>query len=392
MALVLVGYILASAVCAFSPLRITRPSQVIYWFCFFTVYVPGLFIPLYLQLDNGLTLLLLQLSLAGGMLLIGFSYKISLLNIRLHPLDRRLFWGAFSVLFLLGNAAMLYTFRGRLHIASIGDVYSVRTPAKQLIQANPTIGYISQFLAIVMNPLLMGYGLVSRRKTLFVLGALGEVLLYSTAALKQQIAAPIGVFILYYSIKRDRGGWAPKMGLFLAAILFVLTTVAIGLKPGVIFNLASVVIVRTFTIPGAEMAEYQHFFETFPHTYLGHVAGFKLLFPNPYILSLGEEVSSFYGMTGKYGLTNANASFFAMDGIGGFGLPGILLMGILCALVFWLLDSCARKYPLKFSVPVLVMITMSLTNVSLFTTLLGNGLIALMLLFIIMPRDLRNSN
>jgi hypothetical protein len=392
MALIVLGYLLASVVCAFSPLRISRPSQVIYWFLFFTGYVPGLFVPLYLQLDNGLTLLFIQLSLTGGMLLIGLSYRVRLLRIRPYPVDRRLFWGAFSALFLLGNAAVLYTFRGKLQIASIADVYSVRSSAKQLLQASPGIAYISQFLSLVMNPLLMAYGLVSRRKMLFVLGMIGEILLYSTAAAKVQMVAPLIVFVFYYTIKKDRGGWAPKMGLLFASIFFILTTITIGVKTGAIFNLAFVVLVRTFAIPGAAIAQYQYFFETFPHTYLGNVAAINLLVPNPYTLSLGEEVSSFYGSSSQYGLTNSNANFFAMDGIAGFGLPGILLMGILCALVFWILDSCAGRYPLKFSVPVLAMIIMSLTNVSLFTTLLGNGLIVWMLLFIFMPRDICTPN
>jgi hypothetical protein len=169
----------------------------------------------------------------------------------------------------------------------------------------------------------------------------------------------------------------------------VLTTLSIGVQPGPLFNFTFLFLVRTFTIPGSEMAQYQHFFQTMPHTYLGHVGLIGRFVPNPYELSMGEEVSSFYGLTGKYGLTNANASFFAMDGIGGFGLPGILLMGILCALVFWILDSCARDFDLKFSVPVLAMVIMSLTNVSLFTTLLGNGLIAIMILFVVAPREMR---
>jgi hypothetical protein len=141
-------------------------------------------------------------------------------------------------------------------------------------------------------------------------------------------------------------------------------------------------------MPGMLIAQYHYFFEAFPHTYLGHVTGLNLLFPNPYNLQLGEEVSSFYGITSKYGIVNGNASFFAMDGIAGFGLIGIPLMGLLCAAVFWILDSCARNYSLKFTVPVLTMIIISLENASLFTTLLGNGLIVWMLLFITMPRNL----
>ena len=388
--LVILGYALALMVCVLSPKRIVRPSQVIYWFCMFAVYIPGLFIPLYLQLENGFELLLLQLSLAGGMILIALSYRVQRFRVRPYPIDKRLFWLSFAILYIAGNFALVYTFRGMMHLASFDDVYSVRTPAHQLLEANPGIAYISQCLASVMNPLLMGYGLAFRRRSLFVIGALGEVMLYSTAAAKLQIAAPIVVLLLYFSLKRDRGGWVSTVAGVFTAMFFVLTIFAIGVEPGPLFNLAFLFIVRIFTIPGSEMGQYQHFFETMPHTYLAHVGVIsRFVMPNPYELSMGEEVSSFYGLSGKYGLTNANASFFAMDGIGGFGMPGILLMGLLCALVFWIVDSCARDFELKFSVPVLAMVIMSLTNVSLFTTLLGNGLIAWMLLYLVMPRESR---
>ena len=387
--LMIIGYSLALLVCVMSPRKVRRPSQAIYWFCFLVVYVPGLFIPLYLQLENSFSLLLLQLSLAGGTLLIALSYKIPRFAIRSYPLDRRLFWMIFLAAYIAGNAALIYTFQGMFHFATLSDVYSVRTPAKHILAANPAIGYASQLLAIVMNPLLMGVGLVCRRRSLFVLGVMGELLLYSTAAIKIEMVAPIVVIVFFYTLKKDRGGWVPMMAMLFAGMFFVLTTLASGLQPGPLFNIATVLLVRTFTIPGSEMGEYQHFFSNMPHTYLGNVTGVNLIMPNPYQLSIGEEVSSFYGITGKYGLANANASFFAMDGIGGFGLGGVVLMGVLCALVFWILDSCARDYELKFSVPVLSMVIMSLTNVSLFTTLLGNGLIMWMILFIVMPRDLR---
>jgi hypothetical protein len=388
-ALVIVGYALASITCAFSPLRIRRASQGIYWFLFFTVFIPGLFVPLYLQLDNGFTLLLIQVSLASGMLLIGCCYRIPLLNFRLYPVNPGLFWGVFGVLFVVGNAAVLYTFRGMLQIASIETVYSVRLPAREVLRAHPAIGYTFVFLGSVMNPILMGYGLFSRKRLLFVLGTLGEIVLYSAVAEKQQMLAPLLVFILYYTIKRDRGGWVPKMGLFFTGLLFVLTTISVGIKPGPIFNLSSVVLVRTFTTPGAEIGQYQYFFENNPHTYFGQVTGINLLVTNPYPIQMGEEVSQFYGIMSAHGPVNANANFFAMDGISGFGLPGIPVMGILCGFVFWFLDSCAARYPLEISIPVLAMIIMSLANVSLFTTLLGNGLMALMLLFLVFPENFR---
>jgi hypothetical protein len=170
--LVILGYFLVLLICTVSPAKITRPSHVIYWFCLFAVFIPGLFIPLYMQLENGFELLLLQLSLSGGMLIIALGYKIPRFRVRPHPVDIRLFWLIFSILFLAGNFAIIYTFRGMMQLASFNDVYSIRTPAKHILENNPGIAYISQFLATVMNPVLMGYSLAYKRRSLFLVGAI----------------------------------------------------------------------------------------------------------------------------------------------------------------------------------------------------------------------------
>jgi hypothetical protein len=200
------------------------------------------------------------------------------------------------------------------------------------------------------------------------------------------IAPLIGV-AFYYTIKMDKGGWVPKIGLAFAGILFGLTTLVIGAKPGAVFNIATVALERTFAAEGLFIGEYNYFFEAFPHTHLGNVNGINLFVTDPYTLPVGMEMSAFYGIARtENGRVNMNANFFATDGIGGFGLPGILVMGLLCAAVFWVLDSSARRYPLEFSTSALTMIIISLANVSLFTTLLSNGLLVWILIFVIMPR------
>jgi len=386
--LLVIGYILSGIVCVCSPLRIRRPSQVLYWFLFLTAYIPGLFIPLYLQLNEASELLALQVSLSLAMLIIAIFCRIELFQIRVYPVNPRLFWGVILALYLVGHASVLYGFRGNLHLVGIQDVYSVRFPAKEFLRGHAAFGYISQFLGFVINPLLMAYGLRARLKLFFALGMFGEIALYSTAAGKALILAPVLLVALYITMKLDRGGWVPKTLFSLSAVFLILTPFLVKSRPGPLFNLGSVILVRTFAVPGAETGEYQYFFGTGPHTYLSHVSGINLFVADPYLRPLGEEVGIFFGRKSKFGYANANANLFAMDGIAGFGLVGIPFMGGLCGLVFWGLDSSARMCPLAFSIPALTMIILSITNVSLFTTLLGNGLFAWIVLFILMPRNL----
>jgi hypothetical protein len=386
--LLALAYTLAAMQCAVSPLRLSRPSHAIYWVLYFIVYIPGLFVPLFLQLSDGFALFLLQLSLTGGMLAVTLSYKFPLIAVRRYHLSPSLFWVLFTALFIAANAALVVANRDSLHFASIKEIAMYRYQTARVHEENPGITYVSQLVANVLDPLLISYGLAKRSYILALLGILGEVLVYATAVTKASFLASIVIFGFYYSIRRDRGGWVPKVGLLLAGMLFSLTTLVIGAKPGLLFNVATVTLVRTFAYPGLLTAEYQYFFENRPHTYLSTVRGVNFFVPNPYTLPLGQEMGAFYGRKAgrEHGIENENANFFATDGIGGFGLWGIPIVGALCAAVFWILDSFAKDYSMEFAVSALAMVIMSLGNVSIFTTLLGNGLIVWILLFFVMPR------
>jgi hypothetical protein len=390
-ALMIVGYILAAALCLVSPLRITRPTQVIYWCLYFTVYVPALFVPLFVQFDKEFTLLLIQLSMTIGMLLIALSYRLKILRFQRYPIKPVLFWILFSVIFILANAVLLVFYRHNLQFASLDEIYKVRLAAKKITEENAGIGYISAALSNVLNPLLIAYGLSTRKRSLTALGILGQVVVYMTAAMKSVLTSPFLIIVFFYSLKKDRGGWVPWMGLLLAGLFFFLTTLVTATGQGLIFNISTVALVRTFALPGLFVGQYQYFFENFPHTYLGHVTGINLLIPSPYQLPTGLEITSFYkGGGGGSDMTNANANFFAMDGIVGFGLIGIPFMGIVCAALFWLIDSCSRRYTIPLCASAITMCAISLTNSSLFTTFLGGGVLMWLLLFILMPKKMAN--
>ena len=386
--LMIVGYLLAVFISTLSPLRINRVSQVIYWLLYFTVYIPGLFVPLFMQLDSGLTLLLLQLTMTSGMLIIALSYRLRLLNLRRYELEPPAFWAAFSVLFLLCNLALFIVFRGSIHLSSLAQVYSTRSSAARVLQENAGISYVAVMLSNVLNPFLIAYGLTAKRRDLVVLGVMGQIFVYATAAMKSVIISPLVIIAFYFSIRKDRGGWVPKLCLAVASMFFVLTALVLGERPGPIYDLASATLVRGFALPGVFVGQYQYFFENFPHTHLAHIHGVNLLLANPYEMQLGQEMGAFYvGTSQSGGVMDANANFFAFDGIAGFGLPGIPIMGVICAGMFWLIDSSARKHSLSFASAALTMSAISLANASLFTSFLGGGFLFWILCFLVMPHE-----
>ena len=383
----------AALLCLLSPLQLRRTSQLAYWILYFTVYIPGMLTPLFTQLVTGDKLLFLSLSLTGGMLLIALSYRVKLISIGSLSITRELFWKIFILVYVISTVSLLIVFRNTLHFASLEEVYDVRFASGAVGKENPVISYVGTLLCNVMNPFLIAYGLTARRRTLIVIGILGQIIFYATGASKAALLSPLFIMGTYFALRKDRGGLVPVFGLLCCAA-FILLTLAVGTRTtGLFFALASVILVRSFAIPGVEMGQYQFFFERFPHTYFGHVHGVSALIPNPYSMALGQEVGYFFGGAADNGrIDNANVAFFAMDGIAGFGLPGILVMGILCALMFWVLDSVSRKYSVTFSASVLTSCVIDLSNNSLFSSFLGGGIMLFMLLFLIMPRDFAGEN
>jgi hypothetical protein len=258
-----------------------------------------------------------------------------------------------------------------------------------ILHKNAAVTYVSLILSNVMNPFLMAYGLCAKRRKLAALGLLGQIFVYATAAMKSVLLSPLLLAVLYYSLKRNRGAWVPKLAILCAGTFFLLTSLVIGAQPGLLFNVATATMVRSFALPGLFVAQYQYFFEHFPHTYLGHVHGISLVLRNPYHMALGQEIGNFFtGVSSDQNIGDANANFFAFDGIAGFGLAGIPVMGVLCAVMFLALDSCTRKYPIRFSASALTVCIISLANNSLFSAFLGSGFMLWMLLFIFMPQRL----
>jgi hypothetical protein len=70
---------------------------------------------------------------------------------------------------------------------------------------------------------------------------------------------------------------------------------------------------------------------------------------------------------------NANANLFAADGVAAAGALGVAVIGIALAVWLWVLDRASAGWSQKFGVLITLPMAVSLTNGSLFTTLLSFG-------------------
>jgi len=377
------AFLLAPLPSLFLSATLERPSQIIYWLVYLTVFIPSLLAPSFIQLSSPKDIMLLSLTLTAGMTILALTYRAPLIRLEVRKISPNIFWGSIALLWLTCHVILVITYHGHMRIAGLAEVYDVRLSARHIAAASPLASYASALAGDALNPLLMALGLGVRRKSLFGVGLLGQVLIYSTAAMKSVLISPLVVIGIYYLVKKYVSSGVIRLSYGLALTCMLLAAGSAKVIGGAVFSIATMLLFRTLAIPGMEMAEYFDFFHHFPKTYFSQVTGVSWFVTNPYTLSLGREVSAQY--LGN-SVANANASFFAMDGIASLGLPGIIIISLICALVLFAIDSCAADLKLEFVAAALAYTAISLANTSLFTTLLGNGLILLMMAFAYMPK------
>lgn len=369
------AWILSVVPSLWMPIKLTRPSQLAYWVLYVTVIIPSMFVPLFAGLDSETSTSELMLTIFAGFAIAGCSYLLPLHRFRPAHLPRKLFWRIVACVAAGLAAWILLVFRHHLQIVSFLDVYDLRDAANDVSEGSQ-VNYAFMLLTGAVNPFLMGCGLYYRRRWLFVAGAVGQLLIYSVGGAKSAILSIVFVvgFYILFKFKVWRLPFALK---FVSAALALLGGACVayrltGYDPGPILTVALfVVLQRTLSLGGLGTAQYYDFFQKNPLTYFSHIKGVNWFVHYPYSHPIGQEIGLAYAGTTDL---DATAHFWAADGIGGWGLPGIVLVSVLCALVFWALDSASRRHDPRFAALVTSFAALNLANISIFTTLLSGGL------------------
>jgi hypothetical protein len=367
------------------PLNLVRPSQLAYWALYITVLIPSMFAPLYMGLNSLNEIAIMMAVLFVGFAITGFSYFLPLLNFRRPNIPSRLFWQIVGGLSIGLAVWMVVVFRHHIRIVNFSDVADLREAANDVAEGS-NVNYAFMTLTGAINPFLMGCGLYYRRWGLFAAGMLGQFLVYSVGGTKGSVVSVLFITGIYFLLKNGSQHFALKFSGAMLALMAGLCAwyYLVGYLPGTLLTVALFVVLnRTLSINGVLTAQYFDFFQKNPLTYYTHIKGINWLWSYPYKYPIGQEIGLAYAGTTDL---DSTAHFWATDGIGGFGLPGIILVSVLCALVFWFLDSASRRQDPRLAALVTTYSAYNLANISLFTTSLSGGLGLLILFLYWMPR------
>jgi hypothetical protein len=380
------AWVLSVAPSLWMPMKLMRPSQLAYWVLYITVFIPSMFVPLYAGLDAPREISLLMVTLYAGLAIMGGSYRVPLLRLGPARISQQAFWKGFALIAGAFAIWMIVVFRGHMQFLSFNNIYDLRDIQNDVSEGT-LVNYAFMLLTGAFNPFLMGYGLFHRRKWLFLAGVLGQLLVYSVGGTKGSIlsiAFISGFYVLFrvgrqpFALKLVAGTLALVGGLCLSYVLAGYDPEPLQWHSVVLF----VILMRTFSSNGLMTAWYYNFFQSNPYTFYSHVRGVNWLVHFPYERTAALEIGSVY-MGGND--ADPTAHFWAIDGIGALGLPGVLLISAFCALVFWALDSAAQKQDPRQAALVTCYAAYNIANISIFTSLYSGGLAILILALFLLP-------
>jgi hypothetical protein len=380
------AWILSVTPSLWMPMKLQRPSQLAYWVLFVAVFIPSIFVPLYVGLDTPEEVSMLMLALFVGFALIGWCYRMPLLRVSQRSISSRNFWTWFSGITAALALWMLVVFRHHLQILSFNDIYALRDIQNDVSEGT-LVNYAFMLLTGAFNPFLIGAGLFYRRKWLLLAGVLGQLLVYSVGGTKGSILSIAFISGFYALFRLGRQPFALKLvfgtlalvgSLCLSFALAGYDVAPLQLHSVVLF----VVLMRTFSSNGLMTAWYFNFFQTNPHTFYSHVKGINWFVHFPYDRTAALEIGSAFMGSPE---ADPTAHFWAIDGIGAMGLPGIVLISIFCAVVFWVLDSASQRHDPRLAALVTCYAAYNIANISLFTSLFSGGLALLILGLYLMP-------
>jgi hypothetical protein len=345
-----------------------------------------MFIPLYAGLDTPAEISLLMVTLYAGFAIMGGCYHLQLLRLDLSRISRRAFWRGFGSIAAALAIWMIVVFRGHMQFLSFNNVYDLRDIQNDVSEGT-LVNYAFMLLTGAFNPFLMACGLFYRRRWLFLAGVLGQLLVYVVGGTKGSILSIAFISGFYILFRAVRHPFALKLVFGTVTLVggSCVSYVLAGYEPEPLqlhWVALFVVLVRTFSINGLMTAWYYNFFQSNPHTFYSHIKGVNWFVHFPYERTTALEIGSVY-----VGGNDADptAHFWAIDGIGALGLPGVLLISAFCALVFWALDSAAQRHDPRLAALVTCYAAYNIANISIFTSLYSGGLAILILALYLMP-------
>lgn len=366
---------------AATPVRMRQPSDGVLYVLLPLVVIPVLTVsatdPLFTDVERGLIA-----SVVGAYLLLALCSKIPRpLTKMAAKVPRRRPWGLVILLSAASYLSMLTTFGFHLRLLSFSDVYGVRSVFSE--QVSGLTGYLVDWQANVINPILIIYGIRRSKILLPVAGILGDFFIYSITGFKSILFSILAMTVFMFVAQwKSSAVKAPAIGarIGVAFTMLVATSYLIDAFSGSI-AWTSLFIRRLSLVAGVNTGYYYQYFSTAPKTHLDYGAVGTIL-GDARVVSPTSQIA-LYAYHTTIGAPNAN---IWADAFANFGYPGVVSFTLALAAFLWFYDRLAQHVDRKDAAALLIASALSLANSALFTSLLTHGMLLALVAITQWPR------
>lgn len=376
----LASFLMLLAVSLFMPYRPERFSGYAVWFLYASLLVPVATVPLYgsarAPSDN------FFFSAFCALVWVGISLAVRKPAGSYVPVARsgaHALWALVIILSAVTYAYLSDVFGITINIMSVFDIAETRLYYRDdVVPTVPLLGYLITNQGNVINPFLMAYGTLRKRWLLVALGAMGQIVLYSTGGFKTVLLSiPLSILIVLFMRHRKS-----IRGAVIVAGVAVLGWGSIAVDSIASLGVVDVLVARVFMVAGYLMPMYRDAYATqqwalWDYSFLGAFVS------APYSMSPGFYVSI---VSLHRPDVQLNGSLFA-DGYANFGLFGIVIEAAFLVLLLRFADSASRGIPISLILATGLLPIFTLGNVSPFTALFSSGFALIVLLFALYPRE-----
>jgi hypothetical protein len=363
---------------AWMPLRMKRPSQIMYWFLYVMVVLPAS-----VAIKHGVTLpdgevLVVVLVMFITFLMMGLIYYFPVVSLPRIQLSWSQYWILFAAIALVFYVYVVQVLGFSLRFISFYDVYDVRDEFKAAAQeAGGTVTYAVIWIGNVIGPMLITYGFMKKKYAYFGLGILSQVFIYSLTGFKSVILAGVLVIAMFIALQKRGRVLGPMM--ITGASGLVTLAIFLAQWTGITF-IAYLSVGRLLLLPGLMTGYYYQFFSTHPKAMMGDSI-LSPLVDYPYSVQPQYLIGATYFNNPE---TQANANVWA-DGFAQFGISGMFFFSAVLAGVMLLYDSASRQTNKIYAAVLLGIPAITLANNPVETSLLTHGILLLLLLVYLVP-------
>jgi hypothetical protein len=366
------------------PIGLEKIFGVVYWFLFVFTYIPSIIFPFFTLSIDQYSLLLLDCFLLCSFFLLHVLSLAPDIKIPKIKISKFLFWSIICILSIISYIAIISIFGLKLNFVALKDIYIQRQQYKEtLIENGMLIAYVINWQASIINPFLIGRGIISKNIILLAFGLIGQLLIYSITGFKGVLFSGFLV-IAFLFLLRFRGN---KFGSYVIWGLVVMIIVFCAIC--LIFNfqwLASIFIRRNIVIKGLLTGYYFDFFSGHPKVLLGQSI-FKSIVNSPYSRDIPYLIGQIYFHDP---MMSANANIWA-DAYANFGYMGLIIFTLILGCVLKIFDSLAKNHDNRIISILIGMPALSLTNSGLLTCLLNHGFLFALMIVYILPKFNKDS-